>query len=71
MTKRVPLIKNPVITDFHVTEHVEWSEIERVLGKRKYKKFCKWMNGQTCHKDGAYVCDVSNFLRKEKDRFFD
>jgi hypothetical protein len=64
------------IKDFKITVHpeidyIEWKEIERVLGKRRYKTFCKWMIGQTCFKEGAYVCDVENFLRPKERRFFD
>jgi hypothetical protein len=70
--------KNQKITidDFKISsneafDYVEWKEIERMLGKTRYKKFCKFMNGQTCFEGGAYVCDVENFLRKVEDRFFD
>jgi hypothetical protein len=70
MTKN-KLIKNPTIKDFYVTEYISWAEIERVLGKRRYKRFCKWMNGQTTEEYGAFVCDVENFLREPSKRFFD
>jgi hypothetical protein len=70
------MIKNPTINDFKIKkdfdiDYIEWKEIENVLGKRRYKQFGKWMMGQTSIKQGAYVCDIENFLRKEKDRFFD
>jgi ribosomal protein L33 len=70
------MIQNPTIKDFEILttseiDYIAWKEIERVLGKREYKKFCKWMNGQTCFKDGVYVCDVENYLRPEDKRFFD
>ena len=33
--------------------YIEWDEIKKVLGKKRYKEFCKFMNGQTCIKQGA------------------
>ena len=68
--------KTITINDFKKVDsddcvYIEWKEIERVLGKRKYKQFDKWMNGQTCVEKGAFTCDVENFLRKENQRFFD
>jgi hypothetical protein len=68
---RQKLIKDPKITDFYITEYIAWDEIKRVLGKRRYKKFSEFMMGQTVSENGAYVCDVANFLRKKCDRFFD
>jgi hypothetical protein len=70
------MIKNPNINDFKIEEtdeckYIEWKEIERILGKVKYKKFNKWIGGQTCLKQGAYVCDVINFLKPANKRFFD
>ena len=70
--KRKPI----VITDFTVTngtdiDYIEWKEIERVMKKTRYNEFLQFMNGQTCFKDGVFVCDVENFLRKKQDRFFD
>jgi hypothetical protein len=67
--------KEITIDDFEVVkwevDYITWEEIERVLGKRKYKHFLKFMYGQTCIEQGAYVCDVNNFLRKPEHRFFD
>jgi len=51
-------------------------EVIKVIGKRRWKAFEKFMLRQTIglNPDGSfdyYECDVKNFLRKEKDRFFD
>lgn len=41
---------------------VPWDEVERKMGKREYKKFIKWMTGQTCHPEGVYVWDLKQYL---------
>jgi hypothetical protein len=64
-------IDNFNITKGEEIDYIEWDEIKRVLEDKEYKKFIKWMNGQTCIEKGAYVCDVANFLRKPENRFFD
>ena len=51
-------------------------EVINKIGKKKWKEFLKFMTGQTIgiNKDGSYdyyACDVENFLRNEKGRFFD
>jgi hypothetical protein len=45
-------------------ECIPWEQIEFELGKREYKRFCKWMNGQTCPIGGVYSCDLERFLKK-------
>lgn len=70
------MIKNPTIKDFPITkvydmDVIDWPDIEKVLGKVKYKKFLKFMEGQTCIFGGVFVCDVENFLRPKNKRFFD
>lgn len=55
------LIKNPTIENF--TPIIRWEEIEYVLGKRRYKKFCKWMDGQTCVEGGVFMWDLDRFLK--------
>lgn len=58
------LIKNPQLSDFGIhPEIVTWEECERVLGKRRYKKFEKWMNGQTATAFGVYPEDLDRFLK--------
>ncbi len=55
------LKQNLTINDFmHV---IPWDEIEVTLGKRRYKKFRKWMNGQTVSMHGVYPDDLDRFLR--------
>lgn len=46
------------------------------IGKQNWKAFEEFMTGQTAgaNPDGStdyYECDVENFLRKPKNRFFD
>lgn len=41
---------------------IPWEQIEGVLGKREYKKFCKWMNGQTVIAGGVFECDLRRYL---------
>lgn len=54
-------------------DFVEWEEIERVMGKRRYNKFVKWMSGQTCpahyNKHGVlesavYPWDLESYLNQ-------
>lgn len=42
---------------------VPWEDIEQKMGKRMYKKFCKWMTGQTVSNHGVYVGDLERFLK--------
>ena len=56
--------KKLTLNDFEVTTYVTWAELERVLGKRKYKEFSKWMYGQTCVEHGVYPWDLERFLEK-------
>ena len=52
------------------------SEVIKRIGKKHWKKFWEFMEGQTVskYKNGStnfYEIDVKNFLRKPKDRFSD
>jgi hypothetical protein len=74
MAKR--LKEKLTISDFKVSnngemDYVEWDEIKKVLGVKRWKDFNKFMTGQTCSEAGAYKCDVENFLRPKNQRFFD
>ena len=42
---------------------VTWEEIEHRLGKRRFKKFSKFMNGQTMSTHGVYAGDLDRFLK--------
>lgn len=53
----------------YIQTYIAWEDIEKVLGKRRYKQFSKFMSGQTSSMLGAYPWDVENFFRKNK--FFD
>ena len=51
-------------------------KVIQMIGKERWVEFLEFMNGQTVgiNEDGSedyYKCDVENFLRDEKDRFFD
>lgn len=43
---------------------IPFASIEEKWGKREYKKFLKWMEGQTCTEGGAYYSDVSYYARQ-------
>jgi len=55
--------KELTINDF--TPVVPWKQIEEVLGKREYKKFCKFMQGQTVVEGGVFVWDLERFLNNK------
>lgn len=59
------MIKNPTIKDFHVSSYVSWGELEDVFGKREYKKFTKWMIGQTCSPEGVYPWDLELYVEQK------
>ncbi len=51
-------------------------EVIKKIGEKNWRRFMYFMRGQTCgiNPDGSidyYDCDVENFLRKPKNRFFD
>jgi len=52
--------KKLTIKDFVAV--IPWKQIEVKMGKREYKKFCKWMIGQTVMEGGVYPCDLENYL---------
>ena len=54
--------KLPLITDFISLHCVSPKEIEQRLGKREYKSFCKWMEGQTYSEYGIYENDLNRYL---------
>ena len=58
---KLSMKKTLTIKDFMSV--VPFDEIERVMGKRMYKKFGKWMSGQTMSKHGVYPDDLDRFLR--------
>jgi hypothetical protein len=60
--KKEKLKETLTMDDFYVVSYVSWAELERVMGKRRYKKFMKWMSGQTCYPDGVYPWDLRRFL---------
>jgi hypothetical protein len=47
--------------------HIRYEDVERIMGKRLYKQWCKWAMGSTCHIDGPYPWDVMSFLNGEKN----
>jgi hypothetical protein len=53
--------KKLTINDFvHI---VPWQHIENTMGKRMFKKFEKYMNGQTVTEGGVYPHDLERFLQ--------
>ena len=58
---KTKLKKVLTIQDF--TAIVEYEQIEKIMGFRRYKKFIKWMNGQTSSSpNGCYVLDLERYL---------
>lgn len=53
--------KKLTIRDFIAV--IPWKQIEDRMGKREYKKFLRWMTGQTCTEDGVYEGDLDRYLR--------
>ncbi len=47
--------------DTNFVRFIPWKHIELRWGKREYRKFCKWMGGQTVTDGGAYVVDVLTY----------
>lgn len=59
-------MKKLTLDDFPIVimpEFIRWEDLERIMGKRMYKKFIKFMAGQTCLQFGAYPDDVDRFLK--------
>lgn len=54
--KKVPL------TVEHFIQCIPWTQIEALMGKREYNRFCKWMRGQTCLQEGVYASDLNRYL---------
>lgn len=56
------MIKKPKKLDANFVQCVPWNHIEQRWGKREYKRFCKWMIGQTCLREGAYLSDIQYYV---------
>jgi len=41
---------------------IRFEDCEKIMGKMMYKRFVKWLYGATIGQDGAYICDVKQFL---------
>lgn len=63
----MPKKKKLTIKDFIAV--IPWKQIEETMGKREYKKFCKFMAGQTVIEGGVYPWDLENYL--EGGEFWD
>lgn len=60
------LKQNLTLDDFEIVQHpayISWKELEKVLGKRRCKRFMKWMRGQTVAEEGVYPGDLDRFLK--------
>jgi hypothetical protein len=56
--------KDLTLKDFPIyPEIVLWSDCEKIMGKRMYKRFLKYMFGQTTSGDGVYPADLDRFLK--------
>ena len=42
---------------------VPWVYIEDKMYAKDYKRFLKWMEGQTTPEDGVFVWDLERFIR--------
>lgn len=60
--KKEKLKEKLTMDDFYIKSYVPWDECERVMGKRRYAKFMKWMTGQTCYPEGVYPHDLRRFI---------
>ena len=49
----------------HFSWCVPWASLEDNFGKREYKKFMKWMAGQTCSPYGIYLDDLERYLNNK------
>jgi hypothetical protein len=68
------LKKDLTIDDFQVHQYVDWEQIAKIMGKRRFKKFKDWMFGQTCSENGVYPWDLERYLNrvlKGKSTYFD
>ncbi len=43
---------------------IAWDELRKKLGAKEFDQFKRWMRGQTCIAEGAFVDDVERFLMK-------
>ncbi len=50
------------LTISNFIEVISWESIKIEMYAKDYKKFCKWMNGQTTTYGGVYKCDLERFL---------
>jgi hypothetical protein len=60
------LKQNLTIDDFHVVNtpaYIPWENLVDVLGKRRYKRFMRWMSGQTTTVNGVYPHDLERWLK--------
>lgn len=42
---------------------IPWEQIEKKMGKEGFKKFNKWMEGQTAPLGGVYSSDLDRYLK--------
>ncbi len=55
------MTKKLTINNF--TPIITWQELEAVMGKREFKKFMKWIGGQTVVQEGVYQWDLDRYLK--------
>ena len=44
---------------------IKFERIEELFKAREYKRFCKWMNGQTVDANGVYDGDFLRFVKRQ------
>lgn len=54
---------NSYLTEKGYVPCIPWYQCEFIMGKKKYKQFVKWMNGQTVPTGGVYGGDLERFLK--------
>ena len=55
----------PLKTDF--LDCVPLDVIRKAWGEREYKRFLKWLDGQTMGEWGAFVWDVETYARQRNE----
>jgi len=46
-----------------IPDIIPWEVIERTMKKGEYKKFCRFMGGQTVPEGGVFSWDLERFIR--------
>jgi len=55
-------LQDLTMKDFIQVAMVPWDVIKDYFSPGEYKRFIKWMKGQTCSSYGVYYCDLKRYL---------